>query len=84
MTVAPEHLAEVIAALPAHVRLTRAEPGCLQFDVQQDPNDPTRFLVSELFIDRTAFEAHQQRAGTSSWAEITAGMARHYTVSEES
>lgn len=73
----------VAAALPEHMRLTRAEPGCLRFEVVQDPEQPTRFLVSEVFADRTAFEAHQRRAASSPWAKITAGMPRHYTIRDE-
>lgn len=35
------------------------EPGCLQFDVTQDPKDPTRFVMLELYKDDTAIKAHQ-------------------------
>lgn len=73
----------VKAALPEHIRLTRAEPGCLKFEVWQDETDPARFEVSEIFSDRAAFDAHQARAGASDWARITAGLPRHYTVTEK-
>ena len=32
-----ERRAAVAEALPEHVRLTRAEPGCLRFEVTPDP-----------------------------------------------
>jgi quinol monooxygenase YgiN len=35
------------------------EPGCLQFDVVQDPNSPTRFVMLEVYKDAAAFKAHQ-------------------------
>ena len=70
----------VRAALPDHIRLTRAEPGCLQFDVDEDPARPGVFHVSERFRDTAAFEAHQTRAQASEWARVTEGMTRDYRV----
>ena len=35
------------------------EPGCLQFDVVQDPKDPTRFVMLEVYRDDAAIKAHQ-------------------------
>ena len=83
MAVPPDRAAAVTRALPDHIALTRAEPGCLAFDVAVDPSDPSRVLVSEVFVDRAAFEAHQARAKTSAWAEVTAGLDRHYAVRDE-
>ena len=77
-----DRLRAVTAALPAHVALTRAESGCLSFDVTPDPTHPGRFTVAERFTDRAAFDAHQARAGASPWAEVTAGIARAYQVEE--
>jgi (4S)-4-hydroxy-5-phosphonooxypentane-2,3-dione isomerase len=36
------------------------EPGCLQFDVVQDPKSPTRFVMLEVYQDDTAIKAHQE------------------------
>lgn len=35
------------------------EPGCLQFDVVQDPNAPARFVMLEVYADDAAIKAHQ-------------------------
>ena len=70
----------VRSALPTHIRLSRAEPGCLRFDVTEDADVTGRFHVSEAFIDAAAFKAHQTRAQASDWAKITAGIERHYQV----
>ena len=80
LEVPPEHIHAVLAALPEHIELTRAEPGCLRFEVTQSADDPTRFLVSEVFADEPAFDAHQQRARASTWTKVTAGMLRHYNI----
>lgn len=74
--------AAIAAALPEHIALTRAEPGCLRFDVTEDTACPGRFLVSELFASQADFDAHQARAADSPWAKITAGIPRHYSIEE--
>ena len=71
----------VHAGLDTHLRLTRAEPGCLSFDVPPT-DDPLVWQVAELFTDRAAFEAHQARAAASDWARLTAGIARDYQITE--
>ena len=67
----------VLAALPDHVRLTRAEPGCLRFDVKEGDG---RLDVFEDFLDDAAFAAHQARIRGTAWEVVTAGLARDYAV----
>lgn len=62
----PDEAAAVRRHLPEHVALTRAEPGCLRFEVEPT-EDPLVWTVSELFVDRAAFEAHQARIRSSPW-----------------
>jgi quinol monooxygenase YgiN len=38
------------------------EPGCLQFDVAQDPNDSARFVMLEVYRDEAAVKAHADSA----------------------
>lgn len=66
--------------LPDHLRLTRAEPGCLSFEVSQT-DDPLVWRVEELFTDRAAFDFHQQRTRASMWSTATSTMERDYTIS---
>ena len=67
--------------LPRHVALTRAEAGCLSFDVSQT-SDPMVWTVAERFVDSAAFAAHQARVATSDWGRATAGITRDYVVQE--
>ncbi|MEW9920777.1 putative quinol monooxygenase [Marimonas sp. MJW-29] len=71
--------ARVRAALEEHIRLTRAEPGCISFEVTAT-EDPLVWRVAEEFTDPAAFKAHQARAAASAWAQETKGIARDYTV----
>lgn len=77
-----DRLAEVFVALPAHIALTREEPGCLSFEVTADPDVPGRFNVAERFANREDFDAHQTRMKSSPWAKVTSGIARHYQITE--
>ena len=40
------------------IPLSRAEPGCLQYDVHGDPDDPNRFFIFERYVDDAALDAH--------------------------
>ncbi len=76
-----EQAARVRAHLAEHIRLTRAEPGCLSFEVAPTA-DPLVWRVEVRFATRAAFEAHQIRAAASLWAAATAGIRRDYTLTE--
>lgn len=65
--------------LPEHVRLTRAEPGCLSFEVEAT-DDPHVWRVEERFADRDAFLHHQERTRASRWGAATQGIRRDYSV----
>ena len=66
--------------LPAELARWKAEPGCLDFEVNHA--GAMTWDVSERFRDRASFEAHQARARASEWGRRTLGIAREFTVSE--
>jgi quinol monooxygenase YgiN len=68
--------------LPRHVALTREEHGCLSFEVTRT-DDPLVWCVTELFVDRAAFDAHQARVAASEWGRETVGIRRDYAVASE-
>ena len=65
-------------ALARHIRLSRAEKGCIRFDLAYDPEIETRLHLNEIFESQAAFETHQKRTAASDWAEIARGLKRHY------
>lgn len=77
-----EEAERVRAHLPDHIRLTRAEPGCVSFEVTQSP-DPLIWMVEERFVSRVAFERHQERVALSDWGRATAGIRRDYMIDED-
>lgn len=77
---ATEAEAETVRRLLAeHIRLTRAEPGCLSFEVTGTA-DPMVWQVEETFADPAAFTAHQTRTRASVWGMATAGFRREFVV----
>ena len=72
----PEDIEAVRAGLVEHIRLSRAEPGCVSFEITEDPHAPGLFHVAEVFRDAAAFEAHRARAASSDWAAVSHNVAR--------
>jgi|LGVE01.1.fsa_nt_gb quinol monooxygenase YgiN len=73
-------IATVEAHLPNHIRLSRAEDGCISFNVCIDPQNPNRYLVDEEFTTQAAFDVHQARVESSEWGQVTAHLHREYKI----
>ena len=79
-----DRLEEITAALPNHIALTRAEPGCQSFSVAADPKVSGRFLVEELFTDGAHSKAIRNASRPPIGGGISAVMYRSYTIEEVS
>ena len=51
---------EIQSLLSEQGRLSRAEPGCLRFEVYHSNNDPKVFILNEHWADQAAVEAHRK------------------------
>ena len=60
--VKPQHRGEFIAVAKGHAERSRAQDGCLQFDVLQVTGDETRILFIEGWRDSAALDAHRDSA----------------------
>lgn len=70
-------MAQLMALLmhaETHVAATRAEPGCLYYEIAQTA-DPMVWRVEGLFHDAAALEFHRKRTAAGPWA-VTAGLSR--------
>ncbi|MGJ8583258.1 MAG: putative quinol monooxygenase [Marinosulfonomonas sp.] len=67
LTCTPQDLEMVQVEVAEHVRLTRAEPGCISFSIDPSETDPCIFIVRERFVDQAAFDAHTARTRASQW-----------------
>ena len=72
--VLPEHVDAFLDATRANHASSVREPGNVRFDVLRDPEDPTRFLVYEVFVDEAAAAAHKNTAHYLAWRDRAATM----------
>ena len=62
------------AACVENSRNSLLEPGIARFDVLQQNDDPTRFLLVEIYRTAEAPAAHKQTYHYQKWAETVSGM----------
>ena len=58
----PNDVAEIQSLLSKQGRLSRAEPGCLRFEVYHSQSNSNVFLLNEHWADQTAVDAHRKAA----------------------
>lgn len=75
----PDELRTVQQHVAEHIRLSRAEPGCTRFSVEQT-REPLVWSVNEVFTDSAAFDVHQRRVRNSDWGRATVAITRHFVV----
>jgi autoinducer 2-degrading protein len=68
----PEHADAFKTATLDNAVNTRKEPNNLRFDVLQAEDDPTRFLLYEVYKTRDDFTAHQQTDHYLRWKNTVA------------
>lgn len=54
-----ENIARVAELLVEMGRLSRAEPGCVRFEVYQSASEPESFMLNEWWIDQAALDVHR-------------------------
>jgi autoinducer 2-degrading protein len=62
------------AASLANAEASRREPGVVRFDVLADREDPSRFILVEVYRDGTAAAAHKQTAHYAAWRDGVADL----------
>ena len=72
--VMPEYLQAFIRATRANHEASVREPGNRRFDVLQDPEDPTHFVLYEAYATAEDAAAHKQTAHYAAWRDIVADM----------
>jgi quinol monooxygenase YgiN len=72
--VKPDCVESFKAATLANARATVQEPGVARFDVVQQADDPTRFVLVEVYRDAAANLAHKETAHYPVWRDTVAAM----------
>ncbi|CAM3821109.1 putative quinol monooxygenase [Parendozoicomonas haliclonae] len=61
---------------------TRAEEGCLQYDLHQDHQDPGHFLFYETWLTRDLWQAHMDNPQLHRFMEVTKDALENFTLHE--
>ncbi len=69
--VKPEKRAEFIAGAQVCIAATRAEAGCLAYDLTASTTDPTTFMFVEKWETREALTAHSKTDHLRAWRKIS-------------
>ena len=72
--VKPECVAAFQAATLANARASLGEPGVARFDVLQQADDPTRFVLVEAYRTADAPAAHKETRHYQTWRDAVAPM----------
>jgi quinol monooxygenase YgiN len=72
--VKPETVDAFRTATLANAKASIHEPGCARFDVLQSPEDPTRFLLVEIYRTPDAQAAHRETDHYKTWRDTVADM----------
>jgi autoinducer 2-degrading protein len=72
--VRPEHLDGFKAATLANAQASVCEAGIARFDVVQQVDDPSRFVLVEVYRDAAAPLAHKETAHYALWRDAVATM----------
>jgi len=67
--VKPENLEAFVEASLENARHTIQEPGNLRFDVNQQADDPNRFVLYEVYRDEAGMNSHKQTTHYTRWRE---------------
>lgn len=72
--VKPECVLGFIEATLANARNSVQEPGVARFDVVQQMDDPTRFVLVEVYRTPDDANKHKETAHYQTWRDTVAGM----------
>ena len=70
----PESVEDFIEATIENAENSIQEPGIARFDVVQQTDDPTRFVLVEVYRDEAATEAHRETMHYAKWRDTVASM----------
>ena len=82
ITAKPDKIDLVKAELAKLVDITRAEEGCLQYDLHQDNEEPAHFLFYENWESRELWQAHMNAPHLQAYKTATEGAVADFTLNE--
>ncbi|KKJ77295.1 antibiotic biosynthesis monooxygenase [Kiloniella litopenaei] len=80
----PDQIDLVRAELEKLIPITRAENGCLQYDLHQDNDDPAHFMFFESWETRELWQTHMNAPHLAAYMAATDGAVENFTLNEMS
>jgi len=64
------------------IDITRAEEGCISYDLHQDNTNPNLFLFYENWINRDLWQKHMNNAHLAEYMKATDGAVEEFTLND--
>jgi len=78
----PDKIDLVKAELLKLIDITRAEQGCINYDLHQNNEDPAHFLFYENWESRDLWQAHMNNQHLKDYLAATEGAVAEFTLNE--
>ena len=78
----PDQVDRVKAELEKLVPITRAEKGCIHYDLHRDNDDPAHFMFYETWETRELWQTHMNAPHLAAYMQATDGAVAEFTLNE--
>ena len=78
----PDKVDLVKTELEKLIPTTRAETGCIQYDLHQDNTDPAHFMFFEIWESRDLWQEHMEAPHLAAYLQATEGAVANFVVNE--
>ncbi|MBL8024340.1 MAG: antibiotic biosynthesis monooxygenase [Elusimicrobia bacterium] len=78
----PDRIQLVKAELEKLVPITRAEKGCIQYDLHRNNNDPAHFMFYEIWESRELWQAHMKAPHLVAYRQATESVVEEFRLDE--
>ncbi|YCM44637.1 putative quinol monooxygenase [Verrucomicrobiaceae bacterium 227] len=80
----PDQVDLVKSELLKLIEVTKAEKGCLNYDLHQDNENPGHFMFYENWESRELWQVHMENQHLKDYLEATEGAVEGFTLNEMS
>lgn len=72
----------VKAELGKLIAITRAEDGCINYDLHQDNENPAHFMFYEIWASRKQWQTHMSAPHLAAYMQATDGAVAEFSLNE--
>jgi quinol monooxygenase YgiN len=82
ITARPNQAELVKSELEKLIPITRAESGCIRYDLHRDNEDPCHFMFYETWASRALWQQHMNAPHLAAYLKATDGAVAEFTLHE--